>query len=82
MVDQDARRELIRQQVTDLAIAEGGHAEINEDLLEEVNYLVEWPTALCGKFEENSLLCRRNASSPRCESISVTSRYWQRTAPC
>lgn len=55
MVDQDARRELIRQQVTDLAIAEGGHAEINEDLLEEVNYLVEWPTALCGEFEENFL---------------------------
>ena len=55
MVDQDARRVLIRKQVTDLAIAEGGHAEIDEDLLEEVNYLVEWPTALCGKFEEKFL---------------------------
>ncbi len=55
MVDQDARRELIRQQVADLAAEEGGHAEINEDLLEEVNYLVEWPTALCGKFEEKFL---------------------------
>lgn len=55
MVDQDARRELIRQQVIDLAIEEGGHAEIDEDLLEEVNYLVEWPTALCGCFEERFL---------------------------
>ncbi len=55
MVDQDARRELIRQQVIDLAVAEGGHAEIDEDLLEEVNYLVEWPTALCGSFEERFL---------------------------
>lgn len=55
MVDQDARRELIRQQVIDLGIAEGGHVEIDEDLLEEVNYLVEWPTALCGKFEEKFL---------------------------
>lgn len=55
MVDQDARRELIRQQVNDLAVAEGGKAEINEDLLEEVNYLVEWPTALCGRFEEKFL---------------------------
>ena len=55
MVDQDARRELIRQQVTDMGVAEGGHAEINEDLLEEVNYLVEWPTALCGNFEEKFL---------------------------
>lgn len=55
MVDQDARRELIRNQVTELGIAEGGHVEIDEDLLEEVNYLVEWPTALCGKFEEKFL---------------------------
>ena len=55
MVDQDARRELIRQQVIDLAVEEGGHAEIDEDLLEEVNYLVEWPTALCGKFEDKFL---------------------------
>lgn len=55
MVDQDARRELIRQQVIDLAVSEGGHAEIDEDLLEEVNYLVEWPTALCGSFEERFL---------------------------
>ena len=55
MVDQDARRELIRQQVIELATSEGGHAEIDEDLLEEVNYLVEWPTALCGKFEDKFL---------------------------
>lgn len=55
MVDQVARKELIRQQVIDLAIAEGGHAEIKEDLLEEVNFLVEWPTALCGKFEDKYL---------------------------
>ena len=55
MVDQDARRELIREQVIALGIAEGGHVEIDEDLLEEVNYLVEWPTALCGKFEDKFL---------------------------
>lgn len=55
MVDQDARRELIRKQVTEMGLAVGGHAEINEDLLEEVNYLVEWPTALCGNFEEKFL---------------------------
>ncbi len=55
MVDQDARRELIREQVIELGKAEGGHAEIDADLLEEVNYLVEWPTALCGNFEEKFL---------------------------
>lgn len=74
MVDQDARRELIRQQVTDLAIAEGGHAEIREDLLEEVNYLVEWPTALCGKFEESFL------SLPK-ECIITPMREHQRYFP-
>lgn len=55
MVDQDERRALILQQIKDLAAQNGGEAEINEDLLEEVNYLVEWPTALCGKFEEKYL---------------------------
>lgn len=55
LVDQDVRRELIRSQVTELAVEEGGYAEINEDLLEEVNYLVEWPTPLCGRFEEKFL---------------------------
>ncbi|MDO5380532.1 MAG: glycine--tRNA ligase subunit beta [Acidaminococcaceae bacterium] len=61
LVDQDARRELIRQQVTELAAAEGGIAEIDEDLLEEVNYLVEYPTALCGKFEEKFLSLPKKA---------------------
>lgn len=55
MVDQDERRALILQQIKDFAAQNGGEAEINEDLLEEVNYLVEWPTALCGKFEEKFL---------------------------
>ncbi len=55
MVDQDERRALILQQIKDLAAQNGGEAEINADLLEEVNYLVEWPTALCGKFEEKFL---------------------------
>jgi glycyl-tRNA synthetase beta chain len=74
MVDQDARRELIRQQVTELAAVEGGIAEIDEDLLEEVNYLVEYPTALCGKFEEKFL------SLPK-EAIITPMREHQRYFP-
>lgn len=55
MVDQDARRELISKQLHD--IAKSKHASIvwDDDLLEEINYLVEWPTALCGGFEESYL---------------------------
>ncbi len=55
IVDQDKRRELIRRQITELAEAEGGKIEIAPDLLEEVNYLVEYPTPLCGRFEEKYL---------------------------
>jgi len=55
IVDQDKRREMIRQQITELAREEGGEVEIAPDLLEEVNYLVEYPTPLCGKFEEKYL---------------------------
>ncbi len=46
---------MIRQQITELAREEGGEIEIAADLLEEVNYLVEYPTPLCGKFEEKYL---------------------------
>jgi len=55
IADQDKRRELIRQQITKLAREEGGEIEIAADLLEEVNYLVEYPTPLCGKFEDKYL---------------------------
>ena len=46
---------MIREQIEAVAKANGGQAEITEDLLEEVLYLVEYPTALCGNFEEKYL---------------------------
>jgi glycyl-tRNA synthetase beta chain len=55
MVDQEVRRKVIRDQVEKLAIEQGGTATIDEDLLEEVVYLVEYPTALCGQFEDKYL---------------------------
>ena len=55
IVDQDKRCNMIRQQIAQVAEANGGKAEINEDLLEEVLYLVEYPTALCGRFDEKYL---------------------------
>lgn len=55
IVHQDERRDLIRKQVIELAQAEGGRADIDEELLEEVTYLVEYPTPLCGKFSEEFL---------------------------
>lgn len=55
IVDQNKRCDMIRKQIAEVAEANGGKAEINEDLLEEVLYLVEYPTALCGKFDEKYL---------------------------
>ncbi len=55
IVDQEERRELIRRQVEAIALEQGGTATIDDELLEEVLYLVEYPTALCGSFDEKYL---------------------------
>lgn len=61
IVDCDKRREMIRTQVEELAKAEHGKASIQPDLLEEVLYLVEYPTALCGHIDEKYLSLPREA---------------------
>ncbi|MDD4716385.1 MAG: glycine--tRNA ligase subunit beta [Oscillospiraceae bacterium] len=55
MVDQDERKRVIREQIRETAKANGGHALQDEGLLEEVTQLLEYPTALCGKFEDKYL---------------------------
>ncbi len=55
MVDFDVRREAIRQQTLALASELGYRLELDEDLLDEVTALVEWPKALAGKFDERFL---------------------------
>lgn len=54
-VDQERRRTRIKRDVGRVAREAGGFAEIDEDLLEEVNFLVEYPTALAGSFDEKYL---------------------------
>lgn len=51
IVDQNQRRAMITAQIEAVAKERGGKAEISEELLEEVLYLVEYPTALSGEFE-------------------------------
>jgi len=53
--DFDARRELIREMVEHSAADAGGTAMIDEDLLDEVTALVEWPAPIHGGFEERFL---------------------------
>ena len=55
IVDPERRRAMICAQISETAKACGGTAEITPDLLEEVLYLVEYPTALSGSFEEKYL---------------------------
>ena len=55
IVDPARRKALIEQGLAEEAKAHGGTAEITPDLLEEVLYLVEYPTALAGRFEEKYL---------------------------
>lgn len=51
----DIRRQMIRDQVTAAGKQLGGHAVIDDDLLDEVTALVEWPVALAGAFDERFL---------------------------
>src|SRR5210317_542740 len=53
--DHNERKETIRAQVLATGKAAGGNAVVDEKLLEEVTYLLEDPTPLCGTFEEKYL---------------------------
>ncbi|MHB1391640.1 MAG: glycine--tRNA ligase subunit beta [Clostridia bacterium] len=55
IVDQEERRSFILKQCEELAKAKGGEVLMDEELLEEVVYLVEYPTALMGGFEAEYL---------------------------
>ena len=55
LADYDERKELIRGQVKAAGEQLGGTAVIDEDLLDEVASLNEWPTALAGNFDKEFL---------------------------
>lgn len=52
IVDQDERREMIRQGLLDTAAKLGGEIWPNPGLLEEINFIVEYPTPLYGRIDE------------------------------
>lgn len=53
ILDQDRRKDIIRTQCIEVANSLGGEVELDEDLLEEVTHLVEYPTAFYGEFNED-----------------------------
>lgn len=55
IADFDVRREAVRAQVLELGVSVGGQAVIDDDLLDEVTAMVEWPRAVLGNFEQRFL---------------------------
>ncbi len=55
LVNADERRDRIREQIEMAARQAGGAARIDESLLDEVNCLVEWPSAILCSFEKEFL---------------------------
>ena len=55
IVDAAERKSMIRGQINDLAQKNNWKIVIDEDLLEEVNNLVEYPTVFAGSFDEKYL---------------------------
>lgn len=74
MINQTRRRELIRSQVEEAAAERGGHALIEDALLDEVSFLVEYPVVVAGSFDKDYL------SLPR-EVLATTMQVHQRYFP-
>lgn len=55
IADAKERKNLIRSQIAELAAKENWRIDLDEDLLEEVNNLVEYPTAFVGNFDKKYL---------------------------
>ncbi|MDH5572366.1 MAG: glycine--tRNA ligase subunit beta [Gammaproteobacteria bacterium] len=55
IADFERRKQTVRAQVEQAAIKLKGKAVIDEDLLDEVTSMVEWPVAVSGNFEERFL---------------------------
>ena len=55
IVDPELRKEIIRRETHRVAIAAGGHLLPDEELLDQVIYLVEYPSAVAGTFSPEFL---------------------------
>lgn len=55
IADHHQRREMIRDRAVAAAAAVGGNPRLDEDLLEENNFLVEWPSCILGSYPERFL---------------------------
>ena len=56
IVNQDERKALVRKQIEELAANNAWIVPIDEELLEEVSSILEYPTAFAGTFDEKYLV--------------------------
>lgn len=61
IADPQRRRDMIRQQMRALVQQVNGHVVEDAELLDEVVYLVEYPTALLGRFDDQYLKLPKEA---------------------
>ncbi|MDD2585836.1 MAG: glycine--tRNA ligase subunit beta [Syntrophomonadaceae bacterium] len=55
ILDQDERKQMLREQIDKVATLAGGKPAEDEALLDEITYLVEYPTAFYGEFSPSYL---------------------------
>ncbi|MGC9319441.1 MAG: glycine--tRNA ligase subunit beta, partial [Armatimonadota bacterium] len=55
IADHERRREMIAEGAREAAEEAGGRIRLDPELLEEVNFMVEYPTALVGRFDSRYL---------------------------
>jgi len=61
IIDSKVRKEIIIKEINQLAASVQGRVEPDEELLEEVIFLIEYPTALMGGFKEKYLAIPKEA---------------------
>ncbi len=61
ILDHIERKNLIKEQVIEVAKTLGGEAIIDEEILDEVNFIVEYPTAFYGNFDSDYLKLPKEA---------------------
>lgn len=76
ILDQEKRKEMIREGVMEAAKAVGGVPILDEDLLDEVTYLVEYPVVITGSYEKKYLKLPREVLVT---SMSSHQRYFSVT---
>lgn len=60
IVDQFERKKMIKEGLEREAKRISGRVILDEELLDEVNFLIEYPVALCGSFDKKFLLLPRD----------------------